>query len=342
MTFSLTRQSGAQAFGISGVNDDVTKANEFLRALAARMLSSHTIRAYGYDLIEFFRWQEVAAFTLDQLTSALLLDFVRFEQGRLQNPRTINRRLSTIQLFYRFATGEPLPNGTSAVFPGRHYRGRGNDRNLGLHSLRPPSTRRVRVKAPHTLVQPLELNEIHLFLSRLTRYRDFIIFYSMLLCGLRSQEVIDLQCNDISFDDQSFLVRGKGKKERVLPLPSTVAHFIRSYLTFERPERCSTNSLLVVLQGKNRGKPLTPAGLRSFFRFRRRAPALKRANAHRLRHTFGVNMARQGLNLPVIQRLMGHSDGITTLQYINLSMVDLADDFQRAAKRLEQQYQIKR
>ena len=84
---------------------------------------------------------------------------------------------------------------------------------------------------------------------------------------------------------------------------------------------------------------MTAAGLRSLFRHRRGATAqLANANAHRLRHTFGADMARSGVRLPILQRMMGHADGKTTLQYVNLSMADIAAEYSRAIASIERRY----
>jgi integrase len=83
---------------------------------------------------------------------------------------------------------------------------------------------------------------------------------------------------------------------------------------------------------------MTLAGLRSLFRHRRRDRAVARANPHRFRHTFGADMARSGVRLPVLQRMMGHADDTTTLRYIQLSMADIADEYRRAVEKLQQRY----
>lgn len=83
---------------------------------------------------------------------------------------------------------------------------------------------------------------------------------------------------------------------------------------------------------------MTPSGLRSLFRHRRRQPELATANAHRFRHTFGSDMAREGVRLPILQRMMGHADPVTTLRYIQLSMADIAREYQRALDTIETRY----
>jgi integrase len=87
---------------------------------------------------------------------------------------------------------------------------------------------------------------------------------------------------------------------------------------------------------------MTLAGLRSLFRHRRRDHAVARANPHRFRHTFGADMARSGVRLPILQRLMGHADDSTTLRYIQLSMADIADEYQRVVNELQRRYRIRR
>jgi site-specific recombinase XerD len=133
-------------------------------------------------------------------------------------------------------------------------------------------------------------------------------------------------------------VRGKGDKERMLPLPELLVETLRAYLRLERPRRCGCEQLFVVLQGSRRGQPMTLAGLRSLFRHRRIQAAIANANPHRFRHTFGADMARAGVRLAVLQKMMGHDDAATTLQYINLSMADVAAEFRRAMTEVQRRY----
>lgn len=83
---------------------------------------------------------------------------------------------------------------------------------------------------------------------------------------------------------------------------------------------------------------MTRAALRRVFRTRRKRPTLSNANPHRLRHTFGTDMARSGVRMPILQKMMGHAYAETTLQYINVSMVDVASEFHRAIEAIEARY----
>lgn len=330
------------ADGRFDVVDGVTPladANRFLCALEARGLSAHTLRAYAFDLVILYRWLDDTHETLLKLTAAKLIDFIAAQRKVNAQPNSINRRLTTIRSFYRFCTDEELERGAGMVSPAPHYRGRGRDRFLGLHRLRPKQRLKLRVKAPHRLVEPLKSDEVRLFLRQLRRYRDLALVQLLLFCGLRSDEVLRIQLEDIQFQDRRLRIRGKGGRERAVPLPDLLTSLIRDYLRFERPARCRTERVFVVLQGSRRGHPMTTAGLRSLFRRRRKRCELARANPHRFRHTFGADMARAGVRLPMLQRMMGHVQASTTLQYINLSLDDLAAEYDRAVADIKKRYQ---
>ena len=242
---------------------------------------------------------------------------------------------------YRFCTGRELGAGRGLA-PAPYYRGRGRDRRLGLHLLTRPRQLKLRVKVPRRVVEPLSGAEVRAFLRTLRRYRDLAIVHLLLLCGLRSAELLHLELGDVLVEDGQLRIRGKGNRERVLPLPQVVARSIADYVRWERPTGSASSRLFVLLQGPRRGSPMTLAGLRSLFRHRRRDHAIARAHPHRFRHTFGADMARSGVRLPILQRLMGHADGATTLHYIRLSMADIADEYRRAVEELQRRYRMRR
>ncbi len=322
----------------------VEEVDRFLSAVEARGLSPRTVRAYAFDLLILYRWLEGRgeneARTVNALKQSDLVDFIRFQREVKANPTSINRRLLVAGLFYRFLTGEPIGAGgeRGVSLPGPYYKGRGRDRDLGLHRIKAPRQRSLRVKTPQTVVEPLTAEQARLLIGSFARYRDIAIVYLMLLCGLRSREVITLNIGDVGFDEQRLRVTGKGDKERVLPLPTLLLRCLSDYLRFERPSVCKTLSLFVVLKGKRRGREMTVDGLRSLFRYRRRDEKIENANPHRLRHTFGADMARAGVRLPILQKMMGHEDSKMTLKYINLSMSDVAAEFHRAAKEIQRRY----
>jgi integrase/recombinase XerD len=326
---------------VGGDEPGECEANRYLEAIRARGLSPRTVRAYAFDLLAIYRWLQMTELRLDTLVSGNLVDFIRHQQKSGAAPSSINHRLTTLQLLFRFATGRELGRGPGVVHPAPHYKGPPRDHALGLHRLH-HRTPKVRVKTPRLLIEPLNPEQVRAFLRTLKRYRDVAIVHLMLLCGLRSREVIELEMGDITSSDGRLRVRGKGQRDRALPLPQILARALRDYLRFERPTRSDERRLFLVLQGPRRGQPMTAEGLRNLFRHRRRRPSLAIANAHRFRHTFGTDMARAGVRLPILQRMMGHADLKTTLQYIELSLADVADEYQRAIGTIEGRYRRRR
>ena len=322
---------------VGGAGVEFGLANRLLRALTVRGLASRSIRSYAYDLMYILRWLKGAELTLESLKGADIIEFIALQRTASARPRSINRRLVTCNVFYRFGFNKDIPGspGMSSAVP--YYRGRGYEQ-LGLFVRKRATGIHIKVKVPRTLIEPLAPEAVDAFFKTMSRYRDLAIVTLMLLSGLRSCEILALRTSDIDLTNRHARLRGKGDKERVMPLPEHAIPILKKYLRLERPVNVETDALFLILQGQRRGQAMTSAGLRSLFRHRRRNHKLSQANAHRFRHTFGTDMARSGVQLPVLQRMMGHADAATTLQYIELSMADIADDYYKAMKKLTERY----
>lgn len=314
----------------------VAPARQFLQLLQLRGVARQTIRAYAFDLLAFWRFLERYNLALDRLEAQHFTAFLLAQRQTNAAPRTINRRLMVVRAFlnaYDPGYGDRLFGTTCPPF----YKGRRNKTLLGKSRFK-GGRRSFTVKVPSLLITPLTPPEIRKFLVGIRRYRDIAILYLMLFCGLRSCEVLALEVNDFDDIDDQIHVRGKGGKERVLPISPSVRQAMQRYLDYERPETNHTKCF-AVLKGPHRGRPLTTEGLRTLFRHRRKAADLKQANAHRFRHTFCTNMIRQGVSLPVIQKLMGHSDIEVTMGYVHLSIDDVAREYHQAVTSLEKNHE---
>src|SRR4029077_1858242 len=104
---------------------------------------------------------------------------------------------------------------------------------------------------------------------------------------------------------------------------------LEHYLRLERPHPCSA-ALFVSLKGRARGTRMTAAGLRSLFRHHRQTTGIKIANPHRFRHTFASDMLRAGVSLPALMQLMGHADIQTTLVYMQVTPLEVYQQYARA------------
>lgn len=305
----------------------VETVSGFLQLLHLRGMSAKTIRAYAYDLLAFHRFVCDQGMSQEAFESQQIVEFLLSQREQNAAPRTINRRLTVIRSFFNHLKGgwgDRLFGQTGSSF----YKGQRNRALLG--PLRIKGKRRsLIVKVPGVLISPMTSPEIKKFLPGLRKYRDIAIVHLMIFCGLRSCEVLSLETGDVDLIDDQIRIRGKGQKERILPFSPAVRKALNRYLDYERPE-VAHSKCFVSLKGQNRGQPMTPEGLRKLFRHQRKRSGLKKVHAHLFRHTFATNLIREHVSLPVVQKLMGHSDIAVTMGYVHLSLGDVSDEYHRA------------
>ena len=188
------------------------------------------------------------------------------------------------------------------------------------------------MKEPKRIPTALSVDQVAKFWSGFRTARDLAIVGLMLLQGLRSKEVVALNLEDIQLAESRICVHGKGSKVRLLPLASETVHLLDHYLRLERPAGCGP-ALFVSLKGRARGVRITPAGLRSLFRYHRLTSGVSGAHPHRFRHTFASDMVRAGISLPALMNLMGHAAISTTMIYVQISPRDVIEQYARAAAR---------
>ena len=308
-------------------------ANDFLDSKCVLQRSPRSLRTYAFDLLHFARWAQPAAAQLPrqlvQLNQSILRDYLRFqlEQQPSPAPQTINHRLDLLRGLYRFHFFTEIPG--EALFQ-RYYATRSP---LGYGRPGRALARGLRLHEPKTVMLPLTAAEVTQFWESFQTFRDLALVGLMLHDGLRSGETLALQVADVRLREAQILVRGKGRKQRLLPLSQDIAVVLQKYLWLERPPTQSP-ALFVCLKGPSRGTALSPAGLRSLFRYHRRRSEVPQANPHRFRHTFGADMVRAGISVPALQQLMGHSQIRTTMLYVQLAPEDVWHQYRNAiAKR---------
>jgi site-specific recombinase XerD len=253
------------------------------------------------------------------------MEYLRFQTGEHPQPAaaTINRRMGVVERALR----NEFPDADSPFVPGFHHF---YWRRSPLVCSRPrPTLSRLRVKEPKRIVIPLSVDEVARFWSSFRTSRDLAIVGLMLLQGLRSNEVITLNCEDVLLPESQIRVHGKGNKMRCLPLASETVLLLDHYLRLERPQKCGS-SLFVSLKGPSRGARMTPAGMRSLFRYHRCITDTSPAHPHRFRHTFASDMVRAGISLPALMHLMGHAHISTTMLYAHISPRDVSEQYARA------------
>lgn len=338
---------GAQRFGL---------INDYLDYLVDRAYSPHSVEAYAFDLLTFARWLESEHVALEAVTTDSLVRYLAacrsaavrgrpggnvysIRDGRNAGfaPSTINRRLAAISGLFSYrqmldpSARSPVPRGKEARWAASGER----SGELG-HLGRPRSRSRLRLREPRRLPRALDRDELRSLIGSFRTYRDRAIAGLMVFSGLRSAEVLSLRVRDVDIGRGWVQVIGKGDKERRVPLDPDVASLIQTYLLAERPETTST-ALFIVAKGTNRGQPLTAAGLRTVFRYHRAKADVPAGHPHALRHTFGSALAEAGVDLAIIQELMGHDHVDSATTYIHLAPTHLrsAYDAARARQRAE-------
>lgn len=337
---------------VTGAGSVVEDINGYLAYLADRNYSPHSVRAYAFDLLAFARWLEDQRLTIDAVTTEVLLRFLAacrtavlpgrpggnvysIRDGRSTGfaPSTINRRLAAISGLFGFRSlrhpeaPNPVPRRRDAGIASRGQRS-----GLLAHLAKPRGRSRLRVREPRRLPHGLDHTEAAALLGSFRTWRDRAIAGLMLLSGLRSAEVIGLDVRDVDIGRRWVRVRGKGDKERRVPIDTDVATAVQTYLLAERPETATT-ALFVVAKGPNRGQRLSAAGLRSVFRYHRNRAGVPAGHPHALRHSFGTALAEAGVDLAVIQALMGHDHVDSAAAYIHLAPSHLRNEFDAARAR---------
>ena len=165
--------------------------------------------------------------------------------------------------------------------------------------------------------------------------RDRMIFELLYGCGIRNAELVGLNVNDVHWAREVILVRGKGRKQRYVPLGDAAADAIRAYLPSRQAKLAGKTSeaLLLNLQMKATGRLTT----RSVGRIVKRISLAKGLPAeihpHTLRHAFGTHMLEEGADLRAIQELLGHERLSTTQRYTQLTVGQVTQVYDRTHPR---------
>lgn len=347
----LVRHDGS--WSVEGAPDaSFALVDDYLSYLLDRAYSPHTVEAYAFDLLTFVRFLASEDVELDAVTTDVVVRYlaacrkapVRGRPGgnvySIRDGRnagfaatTVNRRLVAISGLFSYR--EMLdPDAKSPVPRGREARRAVSGERSGElgHLGRPRPRSRLRLREPRRLPRALDRDELRALIGSFRTDRDRAIAGLMVFSGLRSAEALSLSVRDVDIGRGWIRVLGKGNKERRVPLDPDVASLIQTYLLAERPETASTE-LFIVAKGPNRGKPLTPAGLRTVFRYHREKAGVPAGHPHALRHSFGTALAEAGTDLSVIQALMGHDHVDSAAAYIHLAPAHLRSAYDAARAR---------
>ncbi len=248
--------------------------------------------------------------------AAGLVDGGLSSSGRPYARSSIARKLSVVRRFFEFCVDE----GWVGLSPA-----------TGLRSPKLPK----RLPAVLTQEQMVGLLEGPAESGPLD-VRDRALYELLYSCGLRCQEVIRLRVHDVDLDRREVRVRGKGSKERIVPVGEQAARAVESYLEVARPAlaRNADPAYHETLFLSRRGRALSPTDVRR--RLDRRIVAMGAqagVSPHTLRHSFATHLLEGGADLRSIQELLGHASLTTTQVYTHVSAAHLRAVYRRAHPR---------
>jgi site-specific recombinase XerD len=304
-----------------GGRRELVLVDEIERFLASPALSDATRRAYRTDLEQFARWLDGRRVRLEDVDLAVLGEYAaQLGRGRPRlAPATIGRKLSAVRSLLRAALG-----------PAR----------VPDASLAPRRARRLPVVPKQAEVDAL-LETLRGDGALGLRNRALLeLVYS---AGLRSAEAVGLDLQDVDFEQELVHVRGKGGRERTVPLGEEAAYRLSLYLREGRPQLAATGSA-AAKAGAARSGSRGPFGAEGgaenavFLSVRGRrldTSVLRRLtpNPHKLRHAFATHLLEGGADLRVIQELLGHSSLSTTQVYSHVDGRRLRRVYDRAHPR---------
>jgi len=299
----------------------------FERHLAGeRNLSAHTRRAYRSDLTQLAAWlgpdAEPEGVAADDLRGFLA------SRHRELGPASIGRKLAAIRAFYRWLVREgrspadPSAGLSAPKRPPRLPRPLAVDDCEALVEVEP--RRRAAGGADPTAARRADER----------RMRDRALVELLYGAGLRVGELVSLSVRDLDPLAREVRVLGKGRKERIVPLPRAAREAVGAYLALRRRPGYQAEPLFAALGPGRRSGRLGERSVRRILLARAAAAGVAdRVHPHRLRHSYATHLLDMGADLREIQELLGHASLSTTQQYTAVSAERLFEVYDRAHPR---------
>lgn len=291
---------------------------EFLKV--EKNVSHHTLRSYSTDIDQFYNYltkkkivdgHEWDFKKIDNLT---IRSYLGFLYKKNISKRSVARKLAVIRSFFKFLCRE----GFLKKNPAKSVATPRQEKNI-------PSFLTID-EIFHLLKQPEEKSFLGL--------RDKAILELFYATGMRIGELVSSNIEDINFDLRLIKIKGKGKKERIVPINRSAVTLLAKYIEERKKKELKIN---IVSSGKSplfinfRYKGITDRGIRNMLvKYLRKGNISKTISPHSLRHTFATHLLDAGADLRVIQELLGHSSLSTTQKYSHVSTRQLMEIYDKA------------
>ena len=290
---------------MSGANDEALAGFvDYLKV--ERGLAPLSVEAYSRDLTQFARFlqQQKAARSLPRARRADVRSFLEHMFSQQADGRSVARRLSALRQFYRYLLLDRAieQDPTLNIDTPRQWK-------VLPKSLSPSETERMmKARAPRTE------DPWHIALAA----RDRAMLEVLYGGALRVSELLGVTLNDLKIEQGYVLVRGKGDKERIVPLGRAAVEALQSYLAGPRAVLAGTRSSALVFMARG-ARRLTRQRVWQMVRAASQG-AERAASPHMLRHSCATHMVENGADLRTVQTILGHADISTTQVYTHVAM----------------------
>lgn len=275
-----------------------------------RGLSKNTIQSYENDLKAYARFLALRGIKdIGRVSSDTISQFMFFEKERKLSAATVARRISCIKTLYRFFSREGFIK-----------------ENITELIQSPKLWERIpEVLNAEEVKRIIEYPNLH----KKQGLRDRALLETMYAAGLRASEASSLLVNNLNLEVGFVRVRGKGSKERIVPLGNKAIHFLQRYLKDARPSFLKKKESPYLFLNKN-GTSLSRQSIWKTIVFIVRRLRIKKAvTPHTLRHSFATHLLEGGADLRSVQEMLGHADIATTQIYTHVNKKRLVQIYQQ-------------
>ena len=285
---------------------------DYMAELERRNASAHTADSYGSDLADFIEYLSPPDETpppVEQIDLLILREYMAALYERGLTPVTIRRRIAAIRGLFKFLVRQGIL------------------KNNPARLLRNPKMPK-RLPDVMTAEQANGIIDGSLGVEPERPYpkRDRAVLELLYGCGLRVSELAGLDLPDLDLNERWLRVRGKGRKERQVPMPGKASEALLAYLQVRAGE---PRQVAVFLN--HRGGRLTDRSIRNLVKFYSTELAGDSSlHPHSFRHAFATHLLQDGADLRAIQELLGHAQLSTTQKYTQVSLTDLMAVYDKA------------
>lgn len=260
--------------------------DSYIDKLVLERYSKNTMESYVNYFAAFLRYCIEKGIDFKEIKLSHIVEYLTKTAHRDISSRTLTANYSALQFWYEKVM----------------YLGKFNVQGLN------------RPRKPSLLPKIMSGGEVRRLFSKLNNLKHQTMIYLAYANGLRNGEIVHLRKHDLSFEREEIRVhKGKGAKDRILPLSTLMIRVLTKYLDEYNPKYW-------LFEGQNKARPYTSSSIQAVYRrARERAGLNSEYRLHDLRHAFATHLLERGTDIRIIQELLGHSDIKTTLVYTHVS-----------------------